>query len=66
MTDIIDLANDHIERENLAMMAALENFEIAEGRAGECDLCGEWFCRLVDGVCVPCRNKYEKRQKILR
>jgi hypothetical protein len=25
---------------------------------GECDLCGEWAGRLVDGVCYGCRTQY--------
>jgi hypothetical protein len=25
---------------------------------GDCDLCGEWAGRLVEGVCQPCRNQY--------
>ncbi len=30
----------------------------APGKAGECELCGEWSGRLVRGGCAPCRDKY--------
>lgn len=29
------------------------------GNPGECDGCGEWSGRLVDGYCCPCRDKYK-------
>lgn len=25
---------------------------------GDCELCGEWASRLIEGVCPPCRNHY--------
>ena len=28
------------------------------GKPGDCDLCGEWFGRLVQGACEPCRDKH--------
>ena len=27
-------------------------------KAGDCDLCGEWAGKLVDGVCQPCIEFY--------
>lgn len=30
---------------------------IPAGEPGECDLCGEWSGRLVNGACAPCRDK---------
>ena len=33
---------------------------IPEGNPGECDGCGEWSGRLVDGYCSPCRDKYAR------
>lgn len=45
------------EREALAaVQRAAKN--IPEGRPGDCDLCGEWSGRLVQGVCARCRDKY--------
>ncbi len=32
--------------------------EILEGKPGDCDICGDWFGRLVNGACVACREKY--------
>ena len=34
--------------------------EIPEGKPGECDGCGEWAGRLVDGCCAPCRDRYAR------
>lgn len=28
------------------------------GVPGECELCGEWSGRLVDGACAPCRDRF--------
>lgn len=28
-----------------------------KGEPGDCDMCGEWFGRLVKGVCARCRDK---------
>jgi hypothetical protein len=33
---------------------------IPPGNPGECDGCGEWSGRLVDGYCAPCRDKYAR------
>jgi len=30
------------------------------GEPGECDGCGEWSGRLVDGYCAPCRDRYAR------
>lgn len=46
------------EREALAaVQAAAKN--IPQGKPGDCDLCGEWSGRLVQGVCAPCRDRYK-------
>lgn len=29
-----------------------------DGKSGECDFCGGYFTRLVDGACGWCRDKY--------
>jgi len=31
---------------------------IPGGSPGECELCGEWAGRLVDGACAPCRDHF--------
>lgn len=33
--------------------------KIPAGKPGDCDLCGEWSARLVNGVCAPCRDKHK-------
>lgn len=30
-----------------------------KGKPGDCDLCGSWSGRLVNGVCAPCRDRYK-------
>jgi hypothetical protein len=32
---------------------------IPVGKQGQCDLCGEWSGRLVNGACAPCRDFYK-------
>jgi len=29
------------------------------GKHGDCELCGAWSGRLVNGVCAPCRDRYK-------
>lgn len=61
MNDEADNAAEHIEREEAAAIAAIQAKRAAQpvGIAGECDLCGEWMLRLVDGACAPCRDRYK-------
>ena len=57
MPDEADMANDYAEQFiNSAVQAA--RGDIPQGQPGECELCGEYFHRLVGGACVPCRDKY--------
>jgi hypothetical protein len=57
MPDEIDLAQ---EREHIATAEAIRQAarEIPPGEPGDCDLCGEWTARLINGACAPCRDKY--------
>lgn len=62
MSDEIDLANeaaanDLARREYAARQAAAS---IPAGQPGDCDLCGEWTARLVEGACAPCRDRYRR------
>jgi hypothetical protein len=34
---------------------------IPVGTPGECDLCGEWSGRLVNGACAPCRDRFKMK-----
>ena len=51
---IESVVDDHVKE---AMRRAAE---IPVGEAGECDSCGEFFTRLVDGMCGRCRDKFAK------
>jgi hypothetical protein len=55
--DEIDLAQ---EREEIATRDAIRrnSKEMAPGKPGDCDMCGEWTGRLVNGTCARCRDKY--------
>lgn len=33
---------------------------IPEGTQGDCDFCGYWSSRLVDGACAPCRDHNDR------
>ena len=52
---IESVIDDHVKE---AMRKAAD---IPIGNPGECDGCGEWSGRLVDGYCAPCRDKYRKQ-----
>lgn len=52
--DDIDRAQDYIEKHE----PKPQPYELPEGKPGECELCGSWFGRLVQGACAPCREKY--------
>ena len=56
--DEVDFANNRMEEELAARIKAARA-DIPPGVEGECDLCGEWFGRLVNGVCVPCRERHK-------
>lgn len=58
MPDDLDLAQ---ERENIAREDAIRaaSKPIPPGVPGECELCGEWSGRLINGVCAPCRDKWK-------
>ena len=60
MTDIVDIASERMEQETERRLAeiAAKAVAIPPGKPGDCDLCGEWSGRLVDGVCAPCRDRY--------
>lgn len=57
MSDEVDRANDYAQ---MATEAAINNNSkpIQAGEPGDCELCGEWSGRLINGACAPCRDKY--------
>lgn len=59
--DIIDRANERAEQILDAELSEVRHRAktMPAGEAGDCDLCGEWSGRLVNGVCAPCRDKHK-------
>jgi len=57
MSDIADKANEVTEAWLQQKIDAARGV-IKPGKEGDCDMCGEWFGRLIKGVCAPCRDKY--------
>lgn len=58
--DDIDRAQDLTEKQmedNLRRVKA-QSANMPEGKPGDCDICGYWSGRLVQGVCAPCRDKH--------
>ncbi len=56
--DEVDLANDQAEK-RLELLIKRASKPLQKGVPGDCDLCGEWSGRLIDGVCAPCRDRYK-------
>lgn len=48
------LADDEIGRVRRAAAS------IPEGTQGDCDFCGYWSGRLVEGACAPCRDHNDR------
>jgi hypothetical protein len=56
--DEIDRADQEIER-SLQESIRLSRKELPPGKPGDCDLCGEWTGRLINGYCAPCRDHFK-------
>lgn len=58
--DVIDRGNARAEQILDAAIAEVryQAKAIPAGEPGDCELCGEWSGRLVNGVCAPCRDRY--------
>lgn len=56
--DVIDRANERAEQILEAEIDEVRHRaqSIPVGEPGDCDLCGGWSGRLVNGVCAPCRD----------
>lgn len=61
MSDSKDPLDQASERSELAREVAARNTgrDIPQGPPGDCEVCGEWFGRLIGGACVPCRKQYK-------
>jgi hypothetical protein len=60
MADEIDLAQEreHIATDSAVSLVRERAARIEPGAPGECELCGEWSGRLINGACAPCRDKW--------
>lgn len=58
--DNIDASVAHQEQIKQAEIDAIRlRAKLDPGCEGDCDLCGEWTSRLIDGACAPCRDRYK-------
>ena len=64
LMDDADRADLQIEQQLEANIAAARGVPLARGVEGECDLCGEWSGRLVEGLCAPCRDYYDAKRRL--
>jgi hypothetical protein len=46
-------------RTDSAIEAIRRKSLIDPGVPGDCDFCGEWSGRLIEGACAPCRDRYK-------
>lgn len=54
--DDADRTQDRMESEAELLKPA--PYVLPKGKTGDCDLCGEWSGRLIDGACAPCRDRH--------
>jgi hypothetical protein len=59
MADEIDcqLERDEVLEAERLKKIRVQAAKIPKGEPGDCNLCGEWSARLVNGVCAPCRDR---------
>lgn len=59
--DDIDRAGDRIDATEKQIIDAARKkaANIPKGSAGECEWCGEYFERLVNGACGRCRDEFK-------
>ncbi len=63
MADEADQAQRYIDEEERIRRLNHPPYHLPEGKAGDCELCGEWSGRLIDGACAPCRDRYVNRDR---
>lgn len=58
--DVVDSADYYIESviDDHVKEAMRKAAEIPLGKAGTCELCGDYFGRLVNGACGFCRDRH--------
>lgn len=59
--DDVDFVQETQEKIHEARLerARLRATEMPKGEPGECDYCGEYFTRLVNGACGRCRDEFK-------
>lgn len=58
MADEADRASQEVDSQTREAIRVASR-DIPPGEPGECELCGEWSGRLINGACAPCRDKYK-------
>lgn len=57
--DDADISEERMEAEMEHVLKNIhEHAEIKPGVPGDCQTCGEWSGRLINGMCAPCMDKY--------
>lgn len=59
MADEFDRASELEEQHRQLALANRPAFELTPGTPGECEICGYWSGRLVQGACAPCRDQFK-------
>lgn len=55
----MDVASERTQLATDATVAAIRaRPPMDPGVPGDCEYCGEWSGRLVEGACAPCRDRY--------
>jgi hypothetical protein len=58
MADLADIAQAKMELD--AEQGKPAPYILDPGKPGDCELCGEWSGRLIDGACAPCRDRFAR------
>lgn len=60
MPDELDRVQEKIDKElDDRIKAVTTKADLPPGKPGDCDLCGEWSGRLINGACAPCRDHFD-------
>ena len=64
MADDADIANQRVEEIEGDRVAAIRRAAAAmpTGEPGDCNGCGEYFTRTVDGYCGRCRDRNARKR----
>lgn len=59
MTDEFDNASELEQKYRDAAIEKARGKPLDPGKPGDCEMCGEWSGRLIEGACAPCRDRYK-------